>query len=115
MRTIAITNQKGGAGKTTTTVNLAAALGQKKGRRKTRVLVVDLDAQGTATKWLGHSKQNRGLFDCYCNEGKGFSELVVETEANTDGKTSTVPSTAAGINVLPRCCLCPGSWASSSP
>jgi chromosome partitioning protein len=48
-RTIALINQKGGVGKTTTTVNLAAALAAS-GRR---VLVVDLDAQAHATLYLG--------------------------------------------------------------
>lgn len=45
MRTIAIVNQKGGSGKTTTAVNLAATLGER-GRR---VLVADLDPQASAT------------------------------------------------------------------
>jgi chromosome partitioning protein len=49
MRTIAVTNHKGGSAKTTTAVNLAAALGAE-GKR---VLVIDMDPQGSASSWLG--------------------------------------------------------------
>lgn len=48
-RVITVANQKGGAGKTTTTVHLAAAFAE----RGQRVLVVDLDQQCNATTWLG--------------------------------------------------------------
>jgi chromosome partitioning protein len=61
MRTIAIANQKGGSGKTTTSVNLAAALGEA-GRR---VLVVDLDPQHSATAWYGIKNAGKGVLGIF--------------------------------------------------
>jgi Mrp family chromosome partitioning ATPase len=47
MRTIAVINQKGGTGKTTTCVNLAATLGE----RRRNVLLIDIDPQHSSTTW----------------------------------------------------------------
>ena len=76
MRTIALMNQKGGSGKTTTAVNLAAALGAAGGR----VLVIDLDPQASASDWLGVKDESRALLDVFA-EGQPLAPLVRETSA----------------------------------
>lgn len=66
MRVFAVLNQKGGTGKTTVTLNLAAQLAS----RNKRVLVADIDPQGNTTSGSGVSKTHltRGIYDVLCGE-----------------------------------------------
>jgi len=65
-RVFTVANQKGGVGKTTTTVNLAAALA----RSGARVLVIDLDPQGNASTALGveHRSETASVYDVIIND-----------------------------------------------
>lgn len=74
MRKIAIVNQKGGSGKTTTSVNLAAALAEM-GKK---VLLIDLDPQASASMWYGFKDKGRGLYEVLTEEGK-IEETIEKT------------------------------------
>ncbi len=95
---LAITNQKGGVGKTTTSVNLSASLAAM----KRRVLLVDLDPQGNATMGSGVDKSDldASVYDILVN-GLTVSEAKIEAEsAGFDLLGSNVDLTGAEIELL---------------
>lgn len=78
MRIIVITNQKGGCGKTTTALNLAAAIAQT-GKR---VLIVDLDPQAHATLGLGYDpeKLDKTIYHSLANRQIPISKIIIDTK-----------------------------------
>jgi chromosome partitioning protein len=79
MLNVAIVNQKGGSAKTTTAVSLAAALAE----RQRRVLLVDLDPQGSASAWCGVKTSGREFLETLVDRGE-IGSLVQRTSIPFD-------------------------------
>ena len=84
-KVISFSNQKGGVGKTTSAVNIAAALG-KKGKR---VLLIDLDSQGNATSGVGIEKHTVKL---------SAYDLI---SGSTDAKSAVITTPFKNLSIIP--------------
>lgn len=87
---VAIANQKGGVGKTTTAVNLSACIAEM-GRK---VLLIDIDPQGNSTSGIGldDAKEGKGIYDVIIN-GLTIEEVLIK--AKTVENLDVVPSSIA--------------------
>ncbi len=92
MRVFAVTNQKGGSCKTTTSVNLCTALGEM----GQRVLLIDLDPQSSASAWMGVKGVNtdKGLLAVFTDNGN-LLDIIHNTKYGVD----LVPSSAWLVGV----------------
>ena len=97
-RIIAIANQKGGVGKTTTTVNLGAALAEL----DYRVLVIDLDPQGNATTGLGVEARNfeHSMYDVIMRD-LPLEDCIEPRASRTSVASATIDLAGVEIELVP--------------
>ena len=97
-RIIAVANQKGGVGKTTTAINLSACLAEK----NKKVLTLDMDPQGNTTSGLGVDKNNveNTLYELLLGEAEAKDTIVKDVVENVDLIPSNVNLSGAEIELI---------------
>jgi chromosome partitioning protein len=97
-RVIAVANQKGGVGKSTTAINLSACLAEK----EKKVLTIDMDPQGNTTSGLGVDKNNveNTLYELLLGEAETKDTIVKDVVENVDLIPSNVNLSGAEIELI---------------
>ena len=97
-RVIAVANQKGGVGKSTTAINLSACLAEK----EKKVLTIDMDPQGNTTSGLGVDKNNveNTLYELLLGEAETKDTIVKDVVENVDLIPSNVNVSGAEIELI---------------
>lgn len=94
-RILAIVNQKGGSGKTTTAVSLASSLAEM----DKKVLLIDMDPQGSASLWLNCKEKGKGLYEVLTSS-RLLNTIILKTKINNLDLVASSPVLSGVEKVL---------------